>query len=244
VANAGQPPESWRIEQVKMPNAVFSKDRTLVWGAAVLRVGDDLYVYGTDERRGQGLPKRQMVVARVQAASVNVFTAWRYFRNGSWAEDFRNLSPLAGDIASEYSVTAFGNRYLVVYTERGLSPRIMGRMADHPWGPWSEPTMLYECPEMSRDKKLFCYSAKAHPSLSSGQDLVVSYVVNSFDFWQVAREAKLYWPRFIRVTLAKLQVGFRNTWMGGKVQKPENYAIGNSGLISIPSPNHALRSRS
>jgi Domain of unknown function (DUF4185) len=203
VANAGQPPESWRIEQVKMPNAVFSKDRTLVWGAAVLRVGDDLYVYGTDERRGQGLPKRQMVVARVQAASVNVFTAWRYFRNGSWAEDFRNLSPLAGDIASEYSVTAFGNRYLVVYTERGLSPRIMGRMADHPWGPWSEPTMLYECPEMSRDKKLFCYSAKAHPSLSSGQDLVVSYVVNSFDFWQVAREAKLYWPRFIRVTLAK-----------------------------------------
>ena len=39
-------------------------------------------------------------------------------------------------------------------------------------------------------------------TLSSGQDLVVSYVVNSFDFWQVAREAKLYWPRFVRVTLA------------------------------------------
>jgi hypothetical protein len=32
--------------------------------------------------------------------------------------------------------------------------------------------------------------------------VVVSYVVNSFDFWQVAREAKLYWPRFVRVTLA------------------------------------------
>jgi hypothetical protein len=48
-----QPPESWRVEQVKMPNAVFTKDRMLAWGAAVLRVGDDLYVYGTEERRGK-----------------------------------------------------------------------------------------------------------------------------------------------------------------------------------------------
>jgi hypothetical protein len=99
-------------------------------------------------------------------------------------------------------VTPFGKRYLAVYTERGLSPRIMGRTADRPWGPWSAPAVLYECREMGRDKKLFCYAAKAHPALSSGRDLVVSYVVNSFDFWQVAREAKLYWPRFVRVTLA------------------------------------------
>ena len=109
---------------------------------------------------------------------------------------------MAGDIASEYSVTLLGQRYLAIYTERGLSPRIMGRTASHPCGPWSAPAVLYECPEMSRDKKVFCYAAKAHPALSSGQDLVVSYVVNSFDFWQVAREAKLYWPQFVRVSLA------------------------------------------
>ena len=38
-------------------------------------------------------------------------------------------------------------------------------------------------------------------ALSSGRDVVVSYVVNSFDFWQVARDARLYWPRFVRVRL-------------------------------------------
>jgi hypothetical protein len=202
VADADKPPESWRVEQVKMPNAVFSKERILAWGAAVLRVGDDLYVYGTDERRGKGPPDRRMVVARVPAASVGTFAAWRYYRDGAWVEDFRNPSPLAGGLATEYSVTPFGKRYLAVYTERGLSPRIIGRTADRPWGPWSAPAVLYECPEMSRDKKVFCYAAKAHPALSSGRDLVVSYVVNSFDFWQVAREAKLYWPRFVRVRLA------------------------------------------
>jgi hypothetical protein len=202
VADADKPPGSWRVEQVKMPNAVFSKERILAWGAAVLRVGDDLYVYGTDERRGKGPPDRRMVVARVPAASVGTFAAWRYCRDGAWVEDFRNPSPLAGDLATEYSVTPFGKRYLAVYTERGLSPRILGRTADRPWGPWSAPVVLYECPEMSRDKKVFCYAAKAHPALSSGRDLVVSYVVNSYDFWQVAREAKLYWPRFVCVRLA------------------------------------------
>src|SRR5579871_4062679 len=90
VANADQPPESWRVEQVKMPNAVFSKDRVLAWGAAVLRVGDELFVYGIDERRGKGPPDRRMVVARVPAASVGTFAAWRYFRDGAWAEDFRS----------------------------------------------------------------------------------------------------------------------------------------------------------
>ncbi len=89
-----------------------------------------------------------------------------------------------------------------MYTEEGLSQRILGRTADHPWGQWSAPAVLYECPEMACDKKLFCYGAKAHPALSSGQELIVSYIVNSFDFWQVAREADVYWPRFVRVTLA------------------------------------------
>jgi hypothetical protein len=201
VANVDKPPELWRVEQVKMSNAVFSTDHMLAWGAAVLRVGDDFYVYGTDERRGKGPPNRQMVVARVPAASIGTFAAWRYFRDGVWGEDFRHASHLAGDIASDYSVTPLGKRYLAIYTERGLSPRIMGRIADRPSGPWSAPAVLYECPEMSRDKRLFCYGAKAHPALSSGQDLVVSYAVNSFDFWQVAREARLYWPRFVRVTL-------------------------------------------
>ena len=122
-----------------------------------------LYVYGTDERRGKGLPSRQMVIARVPAASVSELASWRYFREGVWGEDFRNPSPLVGGVASEYSVTPLGNRYLAVYTEKGLSPRILGRTADHPWGPWSAPAVLYECPETGRDKKLFCYGAKAHP---------------------------------------------------------------------------------
>jgi len=206
VANAERPPEEWRVEQVKLPNVLFSEERTLVWGAAVLRVGDDLYIYGTDERRGWPFPNRQLVVAKVPLKSVSNFAEWRYFRDGAWVAEFEQPSLLAGEMGSEFSVTPFGKGYLNVYTQLGLSPKIMARTAEKPEGPWSEPTVVYECAEMARDKKLFCYAAKAHPSLSTAAasaegEVVVSYVVNSFDFWQVAREAELYWPRFVRVRL-------------------------------------------
>jgi hypothetical protein len=202
VANPDQPPQSWQIAQVRMPNTVFSEDRMLAWGASVARVGDDFYVFGTDEHRGKGPPDRRMVIAKVAAAALGNFPAWRYYQDGKWSEDFRRPNALADGLASEFSVTPFGNRYLAVYTDGGLSPRIMGRLAARPWGPRSAPAVLYECPEMGRDKKVFCYGAKAHPALSSGRELVVSYVVNSFDLGQVAREATLYWPRFVRVRLA------------------------------------------
>ena len=197
-----QSPDRWHVEMTKLSNVEFTSNRLLTWGAAVLQVGDDLYVYGTDERIGNGFPARSMVVARVPVASVEKISTWRYFRDGEWHDDFGQPTHVVEGMASEYSVTAYGKRFLAVYTENGLSPRILGRLADNPWGPWSAPTLLYQCPEMGRDKKLFCYSAKAHPSLSAGRDVVISYVVNSFDFWQVAREANLYWPRFVRVTLA------------------------------------------
>jgi hypothetical protein len=202
VADAGGPPESWRVEQAKMPNVVFSPERNLMWGAAVLRLGDDLYVYGADERPTNVFPERHMVVARTPAAQVADFAAWRYYRDGGWTDDFHLAGHLADGMATEYSVTPFGSGFLAVYTELGLSPRIMGRTGERPWGPWSAPVLLYQCPEMGRDRKLFCYAAKAHPSLSSDREVVISYVVNSFDFWQVARQAELYWPRFVRVTLA------------------------------------------
>jgi hypothetical protein len=61
--------------------------------------------------------------------------------------------------------------------------------------------MIYRCPEASWDKRIFCYGARAHASLAAGDELVVSYVANSLDLWQVAADARLYFPRFIHLQL-------------------------------------------
>ena len=61
--------------------------------------------------------------------------------------------------------------------------------------------LLYTCPEMKEDKKVFTYAGKAHPHLASGNELVITYAVNSFELAPVINNAELYWPRFVRVKL-------------------------------------------
>jgi hypothetical protein len=173
------------------------------FGAAVLRAGTHVYVYGFEE--GPSRPRRvkRMVLARVPADKLADFAAWRFYAGGEWKAGAKELTGLAAGLAAEYSVSYVPtlNKYAAVYTELGLSDRIVGRFADAPEGPWSEPVLLYRCPEMKRDKRVFTYAAKAHPHLSGEGELVVSYCANSFDLGPVINDATLYWPTFVRVTL-------------------------------------------
>ncbi|WP_437203013.1 DUF4185 domain-containing protein [Planctomicrobium sp. SH664] len=202
VSNPDAPPLEWQVRQIQLPNTLFLSQRTLSWGAALLKSGDDLYIYGTDEQRQAGaVPNRQLIVARVPGSSVGDLTTWRYFSQGKWVSDFRLASPLAGLMGTEFSVTPLGDEFLLITTESGLSPRVIARTSSQPAGPWSAPSLVYTSTETSRDKNLFCYAAKAHPTLSTPDEVVISYVVNSFDFSQLTRDATLYWPRFVRVQI-------------------------------------------
>ncbi len=203
VENPAEPPLSWRIAQRKVPCEIIDSKRELAFGAAVLRDGDYLYVFGTDEDKGRFGPARYLIVARAPLGSADDFAAWRFYHEGQWEADYHGVSRLVPAMGSELSVSYLPNfkRYKLVYTEGGMSPRILARTAAAPWGPWSKATTIYECPESGWDKRIFCYAAKAHPSLATGDELVVSYVANSFDFWQVMADARLYWPRFVRVPL-------------------------------------------
>ena len=52
----------------------------------------------------------------------------------------------------------------------------------------------------------------------SGNELIVTYATNSTDFWDHGRDPRLYWPRFVRVTIepapdqrnGEYSVGLRN----------------------------------
>jgi hypothetical protein len=201
VSNPEEDPRSWRYQQNKIPCSVFGLERQLTFGAAVIQDREYLYVYGTDEDIKRKTRDRFLVLARVPLDKVQDFAAWRFYDGHGWNSDFRTSSRLVDGMASECSVSYLPEpkQYVLVYTEAGLSDRILARTAPAPMGPWSVPVAIYRCPEVRRDKRIFCYAAKAHPTLSSGQELVISYVANSFDFWQVASDASIYLPRFIRV---------------------------------------------
>lgn len=204
VTNPLDPPIAWHVVQCGLPCARFLPDHQVTFGAATLVDGDYLYIYGTDEDIKIGSRDRYLIVARVPTNEVADFSAWRYYAKGKWDADYLKASRIADGMASECSVSFLPKpgQYVLVYTDRGLSPKIQARTSSTPWGEWSAPTTVYQCPEMGRDKNIFCYGAKAHLSQGVSDEMMISYVANSFDFWQVATDASLYWPRFIRVQLA------------------------------------------
>ena len=84
----------------------------------------------------------------------------------------------------------------------GLGGRILLRLAPAIVGPWGQPAEIYRCPEMKWPTKAFCYAAKAHPELADAPgELLITYAANAWNFWDLFKEPRLYWPRFGRVIL-------------------------------------------
>ncbi|HUR53603.1 MAG TPA: DUF4185 domain-containing protein [Gemmataceae bacterium] len=203
VPNSGDDPTKWTPTYAKVPFAEIGAKGSRSFGGGVLRVEDWVYVYGYAETPGKPFASRTLLTARVPAGKLADFAAWRFLADGEWKPDAKDATGQGSAIGTEFSVSFVPalKQYALVYSENGLSQRILGRFAASPGGPWSAPVLLHTCPEMKADKKVFTYAAKAHPHLSGESELVVSYVVNSFDLAPVINDATLYWPRFVRVTL-------------------------------------------
>ena len=199
VADPDAPLERWTLSQQKTPWGTEHR----LYGSSVLLGGDYVYIYGTvDDAAGGGMAK-QMIAARAPAQKVGDFSAWRFWANGEWTAEVERASAVCTNVASEFSVSyqpAVG-RYVLVYTEGGLSANIVLRFSPRPEGPWGEPMKVYRCPEVGWDPRVFCYAAKGHPELSAAADeLIVSYMANATDFALLASDPRLYRPRFLRVT--------------------------------------------
>lgn len=207
ISNPYDKPTQWRITQRKIPFGKFSNKGDALFGSAVLKDKGYIYIYGADEDIESGwYHKKHMIVARVAENKIADFSMWQFYADGQWQGDFKKASRLCDNIANEYSVSFMPslNKYVMVYTEGGVSQNVVLRHAETPIGKWSAPQIVYKCPETGWDKNYICYAAKAHPSLSSKADeLIVTYIANSSDFFQMAKDARIYRPRFVRLKLTQ-----------------------------------------
>jgi hypothetical protein len=206
VANPDDPPPQWRSSQTKVPFTEISEKSALIFGGAVLREREYAYIFGSDSRPEAGKPgvPNGLVLARVAADHFADFAQWRFLANGAWQQDSKKVTPVFPHVGSEFSVSWLPGRkaYAAVYSE-GIGGKILVRLAPALAGPWGDPIQVYRCPEMDWPAKAFCYAAKAHPELASAPDeLLVTYAANSWDFWNLFKDARLYWPRFVRVNLS------------------------------------------
>jgi hypothetical protein len=162
----------------------------ILWGAALLRAGDTVYIYGSQSPNVQ-VPGNRLYLARVPASQLTTFSAWRFYAGaGGWAAGQRNAEPVqppgsGPSVSTGFSVIQVGHRYWLI--QGGVTPGdpdLDAYPASTPWGPFdfAAGRLLYRDPTIglyAADDYRILYEARVEPALSTPDTLVISYNVNS-----------------------------------------------------------------
>lgn len=156
-----------------------------------------IYIYGCI-----GFDKG-LVVARVKPSDFAKTNSWSFWNGTAWQPQLTDAKPVTKHTANELSVSPLKNgKYILVTQENGVDPHVSVKVANSPIGPFYPAKSIWQCSEVREDIDYFAYNAKAHPSLSSNEELLISYHVNSFDFFEdILHDAHLYRPRFLNLKL-------------------------------------------
>jgi Domain of unknown function (DUF4185) len=207
ITNGGAAPTSWQWKSVSLPE----HQKTALMGTALLLKDDYAYFYSSLQKFARGPVVHPTGVARIpnKALLSMDMSKFEYWNGQKWVPDINEASVIIEDGASEMTVTQLeGEPYLVLTYMAPMSSAICMRFAKKPEGPWSNPLLVYQCPEhleVVLDRRTSCYSAKAHPEFSSNKDeVVVSYCPNPGEMRHYLARPDLYYPRVIRIALRKL----------------------------------------
>lgn len=167
-----------------------------------------IYVYGVQEYDAWN---KRLLLARAPADRIEQFTAWEFRTASGWSAAAAEAVPVAENLVNELSVeavsTADGTILVMVHSEPVFGDHLQLRTASAPAGPWSEPRNVYRVRDIQRHETYFTYAGKGHAPLSRPGELLVTYVLNSHDFWAMCADAEIYRPRFVRVPLTALPPG-------------------------------------
>ncbi len=203
---------NWRARKVHVPPLIPDSEKT-GWGASLLLVpprttseAEFIYIYGINEEHVQN---KKLFLARTPAALAEKLETWECYKgNGLWGNIHTGCHFIADNLASEMSVELVivekKELFIMIHSEDGFGDRIMLRSAQSPEGPWSEPVSVYRVKDIKNNPKLVTYAAKSHSCISKPGELLISYVINSFDFEFASQNADIYRPRFIRLFLDQI----------------------------------------
>lgn len=196
-------------QQLELPyNHYETGEETISFGSAVFNnskaAGETepdgfVYVYGT-----KGITKK-LVSARVKPEQITSFDRWEFWNGQGWSRDVKSVAALSDSVSNEMSVSLLSpGKYVLVYQLSSIFPEICMQVGPTPVGPFGPRIVLYKTSADIRDPDLFTYNAKAHPALSEPGELLISYNVNSFKFFEVVqKKPNLYRPRFVRVKFSQ-----------------------------------------
>ncbi len=193
-------------KQIDAPFFIEDGNESGSFGAAILantknagakNADGYIYVYGV---KGS---KKEVLVARVLPNQFENFQAWEYWTGKTWSKNMKEARPVADKASNELSVTQLADgRYAMIFQVNGISTKTGLRLGESPVGPFGPIIEVWDCSKDLLNKNFFAYNAKAHPSLSGKNELLISYNINSFDFLNdLKTHPQLYRPRFIKLKI-------------------------------------------
>jgi hypothetical protein len=151
-----------------------------------------VYVYGLID------PNKQLVAARVKPSTFKDFDTWRFWDGEAWQANIQNVQPITNRVSNELSITPLKNgHYLFIFQLDGIGEYTAARIAKTPIGPFGPIQKLRKVPEILDPPGIIPYNAKAHPVLSTENELLVSYNTISLDYFNdILKYPHMYRPRF------------------------------------------------
>lgn len=162
------------------------------YGAATVREGDELYVWGS--RKVAGAFGRQVSVARFRPSSPAA--GWQFWDGGAWSRDRAAAAPVADHWSTAFSVWRQGGAlHSLTKLDDVYGRTVVTGTASGPTGPFGSRAVL-DAPTTD----VLRYSALAHPEvrLADGR-LLVTVCRNSADLVRVLTTPGLYAPQFSAV---------------------------------------------
>ncbi|MCI0512052.1 DUF4185 domain-containing protein [candidate division KSB1 bacterium] len=206
IENPTAPPDQWKMTMHSLPwqKAVGS------FGSNFLIHASYLYIYGFRQTGFEWTRRLKCIIARIpldRVVELHDMRHWEFLNgsNGGWAATIENLKPVFSHATTEFSVTflpAIEQFVLITYCPK-LKNQITLRLSKTPYGPFTKPQVIYNCPESTWNPRYFCYAAKAHPELArTDREIIVTYLTNSRRLGDCIEDLRIYFPRFLRVTVA------------------------------------------
>lgn len=192
---------SMRIEQVSSIGGPGS----IEWGVDMVHHGPWVYIYGSAGR--SGVLGSSAYLAR--APSGALFGPWQFWDGHGWTAEQASAAAVSSSVSTEFSVVEVGNVYVLVTMGQGyLSPRIMAYFGCALTGPFIRGQLAYTTTGRSGPygtngiDGVYTYGACAHPELTKGDQIVISYDVNT-SVWSLLNEnVNIVRPRYVRATIS------------------------------------------
>ena len=197
IENPSDNPNKWIINYLKGPETFG----VVVGSSAVLQDENYIYAFGVKEPATHETYLLRFDKRKLINGDLSNLEWWT---KNDWTnevhEEPKSSSLFNGQTEFSVHYEKELKKFIQIQTYGFGKASIGYRLADHLYGPWSEPVLFYT-PTLKEDKE-FVYTANAHPEFKS-DELVITYNINTGDFGSLISNENIYFPKIIKLRFEK-----------------------------------------